>query len=121
MFAAMGWLGRRGCLLCGWLSGMYRSLTATSLSPPQGCINDAQCMHYMLKTKFGVPDTEVLMLRDDSLGRRDPRLMPTRGNIVAGMQWLLSGAKAGDRLFFHFSGECRRPAVTAPRLKRRGA
>eukprot|EP00192_Tetraselmis_astigmatica_P004385 CAMPEP_0117667254 /NCGR_PEP_ID=MMETSP0804-20121206/10853_1 /TAXON_ID=1074897 /ORGANISM="Tetraselmis astigmatica, Strain CCMP880" /LENGTH=429 /DNA_ID=CAMNT_0005474937 /DNA_START=80 /DNA_END=1369 /DNA_ORIENTATION=- len=70
----------------------------------RGCINDAQCMHYLLKTKFGYPDTEVLMLRDDDIGRRDHRLMPTRANIVAGMHWLLRGAKAGDRLFFHFSG-----------------
>jgi hypothetical protein len=61
-------------------------------------------MHYLLKTKFGFPDTEVLMLRDDSIGWRDQRLMPTRGNIRAAMQWLMKGAKAGDRLFFHFSG-----------------
>mmetsp|Transcript_9073 Transcript_9073/g.22825 ORF Transcript_9073/g.22825 Transcript_9073/m.22825 type:complete len:433 (+) Transcript_9073:220-1518(+) len=70
----------------------------------RGCINDAQCMHYLLKTKFGFPDTEVLMLRDDSVGMRDPRLMPTRANIVAGMDWLMRGAKDGDVLFFHFSG-----------------
>jgi len=70
----------------------------------KGCINDAQCMHYMLKTKFHYSDSEVLMLRDDHVGRSDPRLMPTRANIVAGMEWLMRGVKPGDRLFFHFSG-----------------
>jgi hypothetical protein len=29
---------------------------------------------------------------------------PTRTNIISSMRWLVDGAKAGDQLFFHYSG-----------------
>lgn len=35
---------------------------------------------------------------------RDPYLQPTKDNIIASMQWLVSGVQPGDSLFFHYSG-----------------
>ena len=31
-------------------------------------------------------------------------LMPTRANILRGIDWLVKGARPGDALFMHFSG-----------------
>jgi hypothetical protein len=44
---------------------------------------------------------EILVLTDDT---SDPKLMPTRANIISAMQWLVQGAKAGDSFFLHYSG-----------------
>lgn len=43
----------------------------------------------------------MLILTDD---QQDPTKQPTKANILAGMQWLVSGAQPGDSLFFHYSG-----------------
>lgn len=64
-----------------------------------GCINDVRVMNELLKTHYGFTDENIRILRDD-----DPNNMPTKANILAGMAWLTSGAKAGDSLFFQFSG-----------------
>eukprot|EP01062_Namystynia_karyoxenos_P007200 TRINITY_DN12524_c0_g1_i1.p2 TRINITY_DN12524_c0_g1~~TRINITY_DN12524_c0_g1_i1.p2 ORF type:complete len:238 (+),score=64.07 TRINITY_DN12524_c0_g1_i1:787-1500(+) len=42
---------------------------------------------------------EELVLTDDDQSRA-----PTRANIVSSMEWLVSGSRAGDSLFLHFSG-----------------
>jgi hypothetical protein len=43
---------------------------------------------------------------DVSMGLRSARqaLMPTRANILRGVDWLVKGVQAGDVLFFHFAG-----------------
>jgi len=41
------------------------------------------------------------MLTDDST---NPRMMPTRENMIQAMQWLVRGASPNDALFFHYSG-----------------
>ncbi|EGD76981.1 hypothetical protein PTSG_07324 [Salpingoeca rosetta] len=66
-----------------------------------GCINDARCMHYLLKTKFGFQDADILLLTEDN---PNPIMHPTRQNIINGMRWLAGSAQPGDSLFFHFSG-----------------
>ena len=58
-------------------------------------------MRHCLKTRFGFRDDEILALFD---GQPDPRLWPTRANILAAMRWLVADARAGDSLFFHYSG-----------------
>lgn len=65
----------------------------------QGCENDARCLDYLLRTKFGF--TEVVMLLDT---QPDPVFWPTRCNILARAHALASGARDGDSLFFGFSG-----------------
>lgn len=58
-------------------------------------------MRQCLKTRFGFRDHEFLALFD---GQPDPRLWPTRANILAAMRWLVADARPGDSLFFHYSG-----------------
>ncbi|KAL6778253.1 hypothetical protein ACKKBG_A17500 [Auxenochlorella protothecoides x Auxenochlorella symbiontica] len=67
----------------------------------RGCINDAQCMEYMLRTRFGFSQENILLMTEDI---RDPSRLPTRYNIFCGIQWLTSGMKPGDSLVFHYSG-----------------
>ena len=39
-----------------------------------------------------------MILTDDN---QDPRLIPTKANILGAMKWLVKDAKAHDSLFFH--------------------
>ncbi|KAI8050301.1 peptidase C14, caspase domain-containing protein [Syncephalis plumigaleata] len=43
----------------------------------------------------------MVILTDD---QHDPRSIPTRANMIAGMRWLVNGAQPNDSYFFHFSG-----------------
>jgi hypothetical protein len=65
------------------------AVNAYPQSPLQGCINDAQDWSNTL-TGF------IKMVLIDSLA--------TKNNILAGLNWLISGAVAGDSLVFEFSG-----------------
>ena len=85
---------RRKCLL---VACNYQGTSAAL----KGCGNDQQCMRHCLKTRFGYRDEEILALFD---AQPDPRLWPTRANILAAMRWLVADARAGDSLFFHYSG-----------------
>uniref|UniRef100_A0A7S0YE44 Peptidase C14 caspase domain-containing protein n=1 Tax=Polytomella parva TaxID=51329 RepID=A0A7S0YE44_9CHLO len=73
--------------------------TASALN---GCINDVQCMKYLLQTKFQMEDSQILVLRDDI--KADPNYVPYKRSIFNAIQWLVTGARAGDSLIFHFSG-----------------
>lgn len=44
----------------------------------------------------------LLVLTDD---HSDKFMLPTRRNIERGFEWLRRDIKAGDSLFFYFSGE----------------
>jgi len=48
--------------------------------------------------RFGYKPEDMVILTDDS---RDPRTMPTKANIIKGMQWLVDGAHRDDALFLH--------------------
>eukprot|EP00898_Chlorokybus_atmophyticus_P009018 jgi/Chlat1/9117/Chrsp97S00708 len=67
----------------------------------QGCINDTKCMRYLLITKFGFREQDILMMNDDE---PNPLQLPTKFNILQGMRWLTESCMAGDSLFFQFSG-----------------
>ncbi|KAF8806293.1 hypothetical protein BYT27DRAFT_7191621 [Phlegmacium glaucopus] len=67
----------------------------------RGCINDANNMQNFLCSKFGYKKEDIVMLTDNST---NPRMMPTRENILHAMQWLVRGASPNDSLFFHYSG-----------------
>jgi len=68
-----------------------------------GCINDVKNIKQLLITKFGFSDApdKMLILTDDQKNQYN---IPTRKNIINAMKWLVKDCKAGDSLFFHFSG-----------------
>jgi len=65
----------------------------------KGAIPDAKNMFNFLTTYHNFNSQNIMMLTDDNKNN-----MPTKNNIIKAMQWLVSGAKAGDTLFFMFSG-----------------
>lgn len=59
----------------------------------RGCVNDAKAMEGLLKDHFEFKDINMLLDGD-----------ATTANILNGLENLVAGAKAGDILFFHYSG-----------------
>jgi metacaspase-1 len=66
-----------------------------------GCVNDAQCLAHLLTTRFGFAPENVTILADTS---PHPAAWPTRAAILHHISLLVSDARAGDSLFFSFSG-----------------
>ncbi|OUM57785.1 hypothetical protein PIROE2DRAFT_55163 [Piromyces sp. E2] len=66
-----------------------------------GCINDANYIFSFLKENYDFKEENCKIMTDDA---EDESLIPTKKNIINAMKWLVSGAKAGDSLFFHYSG-----------------
>jgi metacaspase-1 len=64
-------------------------------SPLAGCVNDVTDMAQFLVDRCGFQKREVRLLCD----RR-----ATTAAIRKRLEWLVKGAKSGDRLFFHYSG-----------------
>lgn len=80
-------------------------------------MNDVRCLKYLLESKFGFGEREMLVLTDEDGGgggggRKGGggdwggirRGLPTRKGIIDGMRWLVSGVREGDSLWFSFSG-----------------
>jgi hypothetical protein len=63
-----------------------------------GCINDIDNVADYLKSARGYESRSIIVMSDTT-----PR-KPTRANILAGFKELLQGVRAGDELWFHFSG-----------------
>jgi hypothetical protein len=77
-----------------------------------GCINDAHCMMFLLKSRFQFQDSDLRVLTDD---QASPSQWPTRANMFEGFRWLAADARPGDSLVFHYSGEhhsCIRQRIT---------
>ncbi len=72
-----------------------------SLAPLRGCINDVKAIKRFAARSWGFPEEQMVVLTDDSPTREG---MPTRANMVSALRWLVSDAKSGDSLLFHFSG-----------------
>jgi hypothetical protein len=64
----------------------------------RGCINDVNNVASYLQSARGYPSASCIMLSDVT-----PR-KPTRANILAAFKELLQGVRAGDELWFHYSG-----------------
>jgi uncharacterized caspase-like protein len=64
-------------------------------SPLCGCVNDVTDMAEFLVDRCGFKSSEIRLLVD---GRATTKAIQTR------LAWLIRGAKAGDRLLFHYSG-----------------
>jgi len=67
----------------------------------KGCINDTRNLSAFLIERFGYKREDMVILTDD---QRDPRMQPTRENMLRAMNWLVGGAQPHDALFFHYSG-----------------
>lgn len=63
-----------------------------------GCINDINNMRAFLST---IGYTNFIKYTDETT---NSKLSPTRNNILIGFQNLLKDVKAGDELWFHYSG-----------------
>lgn len=61
----------------------------------RGCINDVVAMSEILSKDYGFESKNKRMLTDASA---------TTANILNRLEWLVDGAKAGDVLYFHYSG-----------------
>eukprot|EP01001_Neometanema_parovale_P007266 NODE_357_length_2608_cov_73.154125_g337_i0.p1 GENE.NODE_357_length_2608_cov_73.154125_g337_i0~~NODE_357_length_2608_cov_73.154125_g337_i0.p1 ORF type:complete len:582 (-),score=155.72 NODE_357_length_2608_cov_73.154125_g337_i0:206-1951(-) len=64
----------------------------------RGCVNDVLTMRSFLQNQ-GFTDMRI-MVDDSNVSQENA----TSDNILAGFDWLVSGAQAGDSLFFHYSG-----------------
>ncbi|KAL6076586.1 Metacaspase-1 [Balamuthia mandrillaris] len=88
--------GRKKALLIGI---SYRN----TARPLPGCLNDVRNVKDFISKRFGfsTDPSSMVILTDD---QTNSDLRPTKRNIIRCMQWLISGASAGDSLFLHFSG-----------------
>jgi hypothetical protein len=75
------------------LIGMNYPGTGYQLS---GCINDINKIEQLLRSSYGF--SSILKMHDTS------PILPTKINILTQLALLLSSAKLGDVLFFHYSG-----------------
>lgn len=69
-----------------------------------GCVNDSDAFVQLLRSQFGVQEDDIRQLCDDVAYSHCTRMWPTRANIIAELEWLVKDARAGDELFFHYSG-----------------
>ncbi|KAF9085458.1 Ca(2+)-dependent cysteine protease [Mortierella sp. AD031] len=67
----------------------------------RGCINDVRNIKAFIQRRFGFREEDTVTLTDD---QADPTRIPTKANILAGMQWLVRDARPNDSFFLHFSG-----------------
>ncbi|MEO5353402.1 MAG: caspase family protein [Magnetococcus sp. XQGC-1] len=67
------------------------------INPLSGCVNDVKDMANTL-TSLGIVPAQPGSMRILTDGNA------TRANILEGLKWLVSGAKRGDLLVFHYSG-----------------
>jgi hypothetical protein len=68
----------------------------------KGCIQDTRSTRDMLKNKFGVSDSSIVMMNDD-LAQSSPEY-PTPSNIMNNMRDVIKKSKPGDSIYFHYSG-----------------
>jgi hypothetical protein len=61
----------------------------------KGCVNDAKFWQGLLSKSFGVKPANIHMLLDGAA---------TEANFMKEVQWLVGTAKAGDKIFFSYSG-----------------
>ncbi|KAI4381582.1 hypothetical protein MLD38_007643 [Melastoma candidum] len=66
----------------------------------QGCINDVLAMRQLLVKRLGFNEGDIELLIDAP----NSKVLPTGSNIKKALLGMIERAKAGDILFFHFSG-----------------
>ncbi|KAK8658950.1 hypothetical protein V6N13_029169 [Hibiscus sabdariffa] len=86
--------GRKRAVICGV---SYKN-TRYQLN---GCINDANCMKFLLVHRFNFPESSIITLTEEET---DPYRRPTKRNMRMALRWLVQGCQPGDSLVFHYSG-----------------
>jgi len=66
----------------------------------EGCINDVKNIKKQIN-KFYPKCDQFKLLTDDATNLNEK---PTRQNIINAINWLVSDLKAGDSVYFHYSG-----------------
>ncbi|KAI4837175.1 metacaspase-1 [Plasmodium brasilianum] len=69
----------------------------------KGCTNDTVRMKNLLVSKYNFYDSSMNIVRLID-NENDPNYRPTRRNILSAITWLTKENKAGDILFFLYSG-----------------
>jgi hypothetical protein len=64
-----------------------------------GCIEDIKNVQNMLIDAYGYPPENIVVLRDDMSAK-----MPTKQNIILGLQMMASVSGPNDELWIHYSG-----------------
>ena len=75
--------------------GLLVGINAYPGNELQGCVNDVTDMAEFLVSHCGFNENDIRLLTD---GRA------TTEAIMEHLKWLMSGAKSGDRVVFHYSG-----------------
>ncbi len=70
-----------------------------TLSALSGCVSD---MFYVKSRLNGFYSRKNIQIRE--YHDRTTTSMPSRSNIISGIEWLVSDCKAGDHLFIYYSG-----------------
>jgi hypothetical protein len=89
----------KGGITKACMIGINYEGTSAALS---GCINDVENMTDKLKSLGFSAEKEENMMYLTEEEKEDRH--PTKQNILDAMEWLVADAKAGDVLWFHFSG-----------------
>lgn len=75
----------------------------------KGCVNDVNRMYKCLVERYGFEEENIRVLIDTD----DSYPQPTGANVRRALKTLAGGARAGDIIFFHYSGHgTRLPAET---------
>lgn len=81
-----------------------------SHAPLKGCVNDIWNVQCLLRHTLRYSPEQLQILADGFDGRPRPDRIPTKANIMAGLEWLVSTAQPGDHLLLVFSGYgCQHP------------
>ncbi|RIA97433.1 caspase domain-containing protein [Glomus cerebriforme] len=65
------------------------------------CINDVSNIRNFIVENYEFKEADMKILTDDQM---DPKLIPTRENIINAIKWLVHDPQMNDSYFFHYSG-----------------
>lgn len=84
----------------------------------QGCVRDIDHVDQFLRTKLGIPNSQIWKLRSTHTGTAEPPdSHPTYENMVTAFQRLQEQAQSGDQIYIHYSGHGGRTPTLLPDLK----
>ncbi|HEY1403595.1 MAG TPA: caspase family protein, partial [Pyrinomonadaceae bacterium] len=86
-----------------------------------GCVRDIEGVESFLRTRLGLPDERIFILRASDQGQDEPpeprESWPTYKNMVAAFNRITEAATAGDQVYIHYSGHGGRTPTAYPEVK----